>query len=120
MDKKKLQEAKKMAKKNYTIVVSEAILSDGKKSYMAKNIELFGCMAQGTTINEALQNLEEARVDYIYSSLEDNIDIPEPAFEAITTLDTSSVNVKQFTVNKQWHYPIEEKTQTNEYSLLIG
>ena len=117
MDNKKFQKAKEIAKKHYKIIVSESMLSNGQKSYMAKNPELFGCMAQGMTVSEALQNLEEARVDYIYSLLKDGVEIPEPTSEIRTTLDTSSLSTEEYTINKQWDFvSIREKTQASEYT----
>ena len=79
MDKELLEQAKKLAARNYTLSVFEDTLPSGEKIYMAKNPELTGCMAQGMSIEEAIDNLAEARLDYIYDSLEDGIPIPEPA-----------------------------------------
>ena len=81
MDKELLEQAKKLAAKNYTLSVFEDTLPSGEKIYMAKNPELAGCMAQGMSIEEAIDNLAEARLDYIYDSLEDGIPIPEPAMQ---------------------------------------
>lgn len=53
-------------------------LSDGSPVVMAINPELPGCMAQGDTEEEALQELEEARQEYIYLRLMKNRPVPEP------------------------------------------
>ena len=83
MDKKLFEQAKKLAARNYTLSVYEDTLPSGKKIYMAKNPELAGCMAQGMSIEEAIDYLAEARLDYIYDSLEDGIPIPAPAMQPV-------------------------------------
>lgn len=50
--------------------------TDGRLCWMAANPQLPGCKAQGWTEAEALDNLAEARVDYIESLLEDNLSVP--------------------------------------------
>ena len=78
MDSKLLEKAKIIASNSYTVEVNKEITSDGKSLYLAKNPELYGCMAQGASSNEAIENLFDARVDYIYSLLVDNIEVPLP------------------------------------------
>ena len=74
-------------------------------------------MAQGMTVSEALQNLEEARVDYMYSLLKDGVEIPEPTSEIRTTLDTSLLSTEEYTINKLWDFvSIREKNQASEYT----
>jgi predicted RNase H-like HicB family nuclease len=36
-------------------------------------------MAQGATLEEAIGNLKDARIDYIYDSLKEGIAVPDPA-----------------------------------------
>lgn len=88
MDNELFEQAKKLAARNYTLSVFEDILSNGTKIYMAKNPELKGCMAQGVSFEEAIKNLEEARLDYIYDSLEDGVPVPFPAALAVCTSST--------------------------------
>ena len=83
MDKALLDKAKSLAEKNYLLSVFEDTLPGGEKIYMAKNPELTGCMAQGMSIEEAIANLAEARLDYIYDSLEDGIPVPEPTTQPV-------------------------------------
>ena len=98
MDENLLKQAKKLAARNYKLIVFEDKLTNGKIIYMAKNPELKGCMAQGTTIEDAIKNLADARVDYIYDSLEDDIAIPDPAPLAVQTAFT--IDSEQLTINK--------------------
>lgn len=88
MDQKLWKKAEEMANKHYTVIVAEGKESTGKSIFLAKTLELYGCMAQGSTIEEALSNLKDAEVDYIYSLLEDGISIPEP-IRIYSTVDTS-------------------------------
>lgn len=78
MNKEQLDLAIQLASRNYNIVISHDSLSDGKKIYMARNPELQGCKAQGMSQMEAIKNLRDARIDYIYYLLEDGIDVPVP------------------------------------------
>lgn len=91
MDEKLWKLAEKLAARNYSVVVSEDKLANSQIIYMAKNPELFGCMAQGSTLEEAIKNLEDARVDYIYDSLAAGAEIPDPKSIAVQTRDTAYV-----------------------------
>ena len=69
MDEKLLKQATELADRNYALLVSVEKTTSGQALYMAKNPELIGCMAQGETLEEAIKNLREARIDYIYDFL---------------------------------------------------
>jgi len=45
-----------------------------------------GCISQGMTKEEALQNIREAIEAYISALTEDNIPIPEESFEALAVI----------------------------------
>ncbi len=91
--------AEKLADRNYTVSVSEDRTTDGQPIYMAKTPELFGCMAQGKTLEEAIKSLKEARIEYIYDSLKDGVEVPAPSPLAVRTLDTAyTLEPDQFTV----------------------
>lgn len=92
------KQAIKLALRNYTVAVFEDKQSNGTKIFMAKNPELNGCMAQGITIDEAIQNLSDARIDYIYDSLVSGIAIPEPA--SITSDTVFLSNPDQIIINR--------------------
>jgi predicted RNase H-like HicB family nuclease len=59
-----------------TVTLEDA---EGQPWYVAYNVELVGCMATGTTWQEAIQNLREARRDYLSSYIENGWDVPMPA-----------------------------------------
>ncbi|MBA3870370.1 MAG: type II toxin-antitoxin system HicB family antitoxin [Anaerolineae bacterium] len=78
MNEQLLERAKQLASRNYSITIESDVLSDGKPVFIARNPELEGCKSQGHTPDEAKTNLDLARIDYIYSLLEDGITPPEP------------------------------------------
>ena len=48
--------------------------------YVGKIMELDGCMSDGETREEVLANLQEAMEGWIETSLDNGLDVPEPAF----------------------------------------
>jgi len=77
--------AQKLAKRGYDITIEQDTLSDGKPVYVVRNSELPGCKAQGSTIDVAKTNLDDARADYIYALLEQGLQVPAPSNTAIVT-----------------------------------
>lgn len=63
---------------------------------MAYNPDLDGCMAQGFTQEEAIKNLEEARIDYIYDALEDE---DSDFIFTSETIQTDSMNFEDSQTN---------------------
>ena len=61
----------------YSVVREE--LLDGSPVYLARNLELPGCLAQGDTPEEALAELKEATCVYLAASLHHQLPIPSPA-----------------------------------------
>lgn len=70
--------ASELAARDYKLEYEWDELADGSPVVMAINPELPGCMAQGATEEEAREELREARQEYIYSLLEDELHVPEP------------------------------------------
>ncbi len=60
--------------------------TDGGMTYLASNPELPGCMAHGTTPEDALQNLAGARELYIRTLVERGIEVPLPAGDSVTSV----------------------------------
>jgi predicted RNase H-like HicB family nuclease len=52
--------------------------TDGTMCYRAYHPELLGCMSHGLTVEEAIENLDEARRLYIETLLEKGQEIPLP------------------------------------------
>ena len=85
MDAKIEKMANEKAAQNYAVEFLEEKGQEEGFSVMAYNPELPGCMAQGTSKEDALNNLRDARFDYICSLLEDGIAVPLPMQELSTT-----------------------------------
>jgi predicted RNase H-like HicB family nuclease len=79
-----LEQAKQLASRKYSTTIEADVLSNGRPVFIARNLELEGCKSQGYTPNEAKANLDLARIDYIYSLLEDGIVPPEPIASVVT------------------------------------
>lgn len=59
---------------NYPITIHRA--EEG--GFVAENEDLPGCLTQGETIEEAIENIEEARQLWIQAAYEDGVEIPIP------------------------------------------
>ncbi len=49
-----------------------------ERCYIARHPDLEGCMAQGDTPEEALDNLEQTCAEWLLALKEDGLPIPEP------------------------------------------
>ncbi len=54
--------------------------------YVARILELPGCMAQGRNHNDAVRELREAQPLFIEAMLENHVPIPEPAYTSEATV----------------------------------
>lgn len=110
------EKAKELALHHYEIRVEEDTLSDGSQVFFVANPELVGCKSQGTTLEEAISNLTEARVDYIYSLLEDGLSLP-PTYSRITVTgsiaNTVTVYTRDFNVESSGSIETPQKIQLN-------
>jgi len=93
------EKAKQLSFQNYAFMVEEDVLSDGSPIFLTSNPELEGCKSQGRTIDEAIFNLAEARIDYIYSLLEDGLPVPQPV---ITNTETGSMRDAVATIVREF------------------
>jgi len=73
-----LERAQKMAMRPYLVMTAKSETTDGQPIYNAHTLEIEGCIGQGDTPDQAVQDLREALVDYIASLLEDGLEVPEP------------------------------------------
>lgn len=76
-----LEKATELAALPYTVVV-EAEDIGGEIWYVARHSELAGCLAQGRSVNEAIAELAEPRLNLIEHLLEHHLDVPLPRFMA--------------------------------------
>ena len=84
------ERAEKLAELPYTIEVALDETTDGQTVYLARIPELEGCISQGETIEQAVDDLHRAKTDYIQSLLEDGLPVPQPAIMATTTSSSGS------------------------------
>lgn len=94
MNRNNRDKAREFASRPYSVRVSKDMI--GKQQvFMAENLELPGCMAQGETIKQAIQELEEARFEYILSLLDDGRDVPLPFSQRTATSGGSATSVTE-------------------------
>lgn len=74
------QQAKELAARQYSMFVFRQTTTEDEPIYVALNPELDGCFAQGETSQEARENLDTFRVDYIHHLLTHGLPVPEPAW----------------------------------------
>jgi len=68
----------------YHIVLTPDQDDAGRTGYVAEIEELPGCISQGETPDEAVQNLHDAMRGWISVALEDGEQVPEPSFRGRT------------------------------------
>ncbi len=78
MNEERLQLAKKLASRSYQVHVFPDESTEGDPCFVATVPELPVCMSDGDTVEEAISNIESAKVDFIYFLLEDGLPVPEP------------------------------------------
>ena len=74
-----------LAKRPYTIEVMLDETTAGEPIYLVSHPELLGCMAQGESLEEAIDNLKNATKEFLMSLLEDGLPVPPPLVRATTT-----------------------------------
>jgi predicted RNase H-like HicB family nuclease len=93
----------------YAIHLIPEELRDGESVWVATHPALPGCMAHGTTLEEAIAQLDDARRVYIQSLLEDGLPIPDTArggVEANTPLPDWTLNPDQLIFMLRHHNTI--------------
>lgn len=85
------KETERLAALPYSVEVLDDETTNGQHIFMARCVELDGCMAQGATIEEAMENLRDATKEYIESLLEDGLTVPLPKEMSTSTRGTSEM-----------------------------
>jgi predicted RNase H-like HicB family nuclease len=80
MSKNLKKQAEELAARRYLMFVFHEMTTEDEPIYVALNPELDGCFAQGETSQEARENLNAFRVDYIHHLLSHGLPVPEPAW----------------------------------------
>lgn len=78
MDARRFEKAQALARRDYQALVLPDRTTDGEAIYVAVLLEIPGCNSFGYTVQEAMESLESAKVDFIYFLLEDGLPVPEP------------------------------------------
>lgn len=79
------KQAEELSAELYTTDTVLDETTEGEVVYLLSHPELPGCMAQGRTIDEARDNLVDARKEYILSLLEDKEPVPLPKYKLTMT-----------------------------------
>lgn len=83
-------EAQRLSDRPYAIEITKDRTTDGTREvFLLFHPEMPGCMAQGASIEAALSELEEVRMEYILSLLEDGEPVPDPAVVRTRTASLS-------------------------------
>ncbi len=113
------EQAKKLAARNYEVEISEDTLTNGERVYIVRNPELRGCMAQGATLADALDELNLARINYIYFKLVDGRPVNPPHVGHTTTTANTNVALSQMSLKASSEgggtltmYPVEDFPNT--------
>jgi antitoxin HicB len=80
--------------------------------YAAEIPELSGCISQGETMEEVLGMIQDAKIAWLESALEDDIEIPEPAKG--TEEYSGKLNIR---IPKSLHRALAEKAKEEKVSL---
>lgn len=77
---------KNLASRLYTLIVfrDSTTTDEDDFVYIAMNPEFGHCIAQGITMEEAIENLKDVRVNLIEHLLEHGLDVPVPSWEAVS------------------------------------
>lgn len=72
------ENAEILAARPYILMTALDETTDGEPIYIARILEIEGCIGQGSSKDKAIEDLRLALVDYIESLLEDSLPIPDP------------------------------------------
>lgn len=80
--------------------------------YVVEIPDLPGCISQGETMEDALKMIQDAKITWIESALEDGIEIPEPARG--TEDYSGKLNIR---IPRSLHRTLAEKAKEDRVSL---
>lgn len=92
------KKAEQLSARRYSITYEMENQPDGQAVYILRHPELPVVIADGDTLKEAQQNLLDARVDYIYTLLLDDLPVPSPQEDG-SGATTSSSNSRMIKIN---------------------
>ncbi len=101
--------ARKLSKQPYHIVVTNESTPE-ESIFFVSYLEMPGCMAQGESLSEALQELEEAKYEYILNYLQHKVPVPKPYGTTLAT--TGGVSFPLYAILSET--PTEDAPSTSE------
>ncbi len=96
----------------YSVEVLPDQTTDGEPCYRAQHPELPGCMSHGSTPEEAIEGLGEARKLYIETLLQMAQPVPKPARTATVTGSSDSEKVIWRVIDPSVPEDVEEETDS--------
>ncbi len=90
-----LKRAETLASRPYQLITFRDKTTDGEPVYVALIPELPGCASHGESQVEAVEALNEAKVEFIYFMLEDGLAVPEPRL----LKDSHAINLSSYLGN---------------------
>lgn len=113
MDIQVTPEAQALAVRPYSVIINEEQTQSGVTVFIATNPDLPGCVGQGKTPQEAIQDLALARADFIQTMLDDEVDVPAPDEMVVATgltkieMNLSSGTLRAWTMpTRSWPYSV--------------
>ncbi len=109
MSANRANQAEILAAQPYSVVITRDESPDEEPAFVVYSPELPGCMTHGSTVGEALENLKDARKEYILSLLEDGLPVPPPAISTTETTVYTSTTTSAFIIATTSNTPKVEK-----------
>ena len=78
MNQRMWQLSEKLASRPYRMLTFLDKTTGGEPVYVALIPELPGCHTHGDTVEEAIELINQVKVEFIYFLLDDGLDVPEP------------------------------------------
>lgn len=104
------EKAKELALRSYTLVMlRDPTTDEGDFVYMAMNPEIEGCKAQGLTMEEAQENLNEVRIDLIEHLLTHGLSVPVPTTTAGVALLELGEMIREANMDEFFERTIQPK-----------
>ncbi len=102
--------AQELALQPYTVDITVDEGTNGDAIFVASNPELPNCLSDGVSIEEAIENLADARKEYILGLLEYNLPIPLPqtryqGFDSTFSITVATNNSTALQFSMQQSYP---------------
>ncbi|MBN2548660.1 MAG: type II toxin-antitoxin system HicB family antitoxin [Anaerolineales bacterium] len=114
--------AEELAARYYFEIVRLDETTEGEPVYLAFSPELENCLGQGKNPDEALDDLRQARIDFILSLLEDNLPVPEPQASLART-GAATINItnqrRPYGPDNRWHIARQPDQEANIRNIYI-